>query len=164
MVKKQNRHLMSIAVAATCLISSLPSFAEEATLGGFLAVKGAIVGCDKWTDRVLELVRLESEQPLTLLGLPGFEVLGLNAGEIKELIEDRVEQDTGKRPHSLSIEVLGNEAEYRLLLDNYRAHLYALIKGERLCPYPPGKSVPWNEQLDKQEEEIRRIEISRILV
>lgn len=162
MFKRQNQHTMSMAVAVTCLFGSLPCLAEEAVVGGFLAVRGAIVGCESWTDRVLELVRLDSEQPLTLLGLPGFDVLGLNAEEIKELIEDGVEQEAGKRPHSLTVELLKIEAEYRLLLNDYKAHLVALMKES--CPSRPRRSIPWNEQLDEQMEEIRRIEISKVLV
>ena len=159
---KLNRLAMSMTVAVACLFGSVSCLAQEAVVGGFLVVRGAIVGCEQWTNRVLELVRLDSEQPLTLLGMPGFEVLGLNAGEIKELIGDRVEQNTGERPRSLSVDLLRHEADYRLLLNDYAAHLQALIKDS--CPYPQRSTVPFNEQIDEQMEEIRRIDIAKIVV
>ena len=142
------------------ILTSLPCLAEQAKVGSYIVAKGAVVGCETWTDRILDIVEIESEQPVAILGLSGLNVLGLSDAEINELILDMVERETGIRPRTLSIKVIHSEAEYILLLDQYAISLGMLIDGK--CPQPRTKN--WLENIDEEIQQFRREELSRSVV
>ena len=150
------------ALTIILILTSLPCLAEEAKLGSYIVVKGAVAGCEAWTDRILEIVEIESEQPVTILGLPGLSVLGLYDAEIQEMLLDAVEKETGNRPQTLSIRVIHFETEYRLLLNQYAESLNMLIGGKCLRPQPPAKSR--EQRIEEDIEKIRRYELSKFLV
>ena len=145
------------ALTIVLILTSPPCLAEQAKIGSYIVAKGAVVDCETWTDRILDIVEIESEQPVDILGLRGLNVLGLSDSEIGELILDMVESETGNRPQTLSISVMHSEEKYWELLEQYLISLTMLNRGD--CP-SPGHEHP-HEYMEEMIEKIRRANLSR---
>ena len=96
---------------------SIPCLAGEAKLGSYVMARGVIEVCETWTDRILDIVEIESAENLTIMDLPDIEVLGRTEVEITNSILNVIERESGTRPQSLSIELIDSESEYESLLD-----------------------------------------------
>ena len=116
--------------------------------------------CETSTDRVLDIVEIESAGSFTILDLPGIKLLGRNAVEITTSILDVVERETGARPKTLSIEVIDSKSMYRSLLDEYSHSLHHLKVGDCSRESKGSREKDYEEKYDK----IRREELSRSVV
>jgi len=98
-------------------------YADTVEEGNYIVVRGVIKGCEKWTNRVLEVVKVDGPHSISLLGIPEIEVIHQSAQQVKSQLENQVEERTGNRPTSLGIEILGSEVEYRSITYEYRVSL-----------------------------------------
>ena len=128
--------------------------AEEAKLGSYIVARGAVVGCETWTDRILDIVEIKADENPTILNLPDLEILGLNGADIETVVLDRIEQQTGIRPQTISIEIIDSESEYKSLINEYAFSLTRLI--QKRCPK---QRKPPLDNMEEQIEKIRRVEL-----
>ena len=144
------------------LLFAIPCSAGEAELGNYIVVRGAVLGCEAWTDRILEIVKIESEAKPTVLGIPDIEVLGSSEEQIKVTVSDAIEKETGTRPQSLSIELINSVPELRPLVGFYAYSLQEFKKDE--CPMEfKHRKIP-GHYLEEQIEKLRREILGRSVV
>ena len=132
-----------LAAVIVFLTFSATSHAQSVEVGDYLVVRGAIAGCEGWENRILDVKKVQDDRPLEVLGLRAMDVLGLDSREIHIQLLRSISAATGRTPKSLRVEILNDDSEYRLIIGEYRASLYALIKDKcalehrRLDPLEP---------------------------
>lgn len=152
-----------------------PSWADEAEPGSYIVVRGAIAQCPNWTGRILNIEQVDGEGVVAFLQLPPLEAAGLDAGEIQKKVLDTIEEQTGHRPVTISVEILANEAEYRLLLNQYIHSLQSMVHDR--CPpdCSPGmtgwpackeewKTRPQQNDREDSIEKLRRLKLAESVV
>ncbi len=152
---------LTLTVLTICFAASFQ--AKSAETVSYIVVRGAVIGCEDWTDRILNLINVKDEPNPSILGLPSIDVWGLDAAQIEESVLDTIEKSTGTKPKTLSVELIDSEPEYRLLINEYMYSLNNLMRGQ--CPRQFKKGN--NHQrpiIDEKMEEIRRQEMARLVV
>ena len=146
---------MKIFLCILLMASPITGMAQTAVEGGYIVVRGAVKDCPEWTNRILDAVKIEDQTPITILEISGFSVVGLSHDQVEKELIKAIATNTGKRPESLSVDILASDAEYQIIVkEHYRSSLM-LQKG--VCPH---KDTEGNEQRQKEMEEIRLLEIS----
>jgi len=65
------------------LTYSTACIAETANIGDYVIVRGGITGCEEWSHRVLDMVEIEHETSISLIGIDDIAVLNLSQSEIE---------------------------------------------------------------------------------
>lgn len=144
--------------------------AQTAAEGGYIVVRGAVNDCKEWTNRILDAVKIENQAPVTILNLPGFSVVGLNHEQVESKLSEAIKTLTGRRPETLSVEILASDVEYQTIAKEYYTSLALLIDGE--CPFSKARNQKIDrdqmkdrlQKIENPQEKIRLMEISRRIV
>lgn len=146
---------MKIILYILLITSPIIGMAETATEGGYIVVRGAVKDCSEWQKRILDVVKIESQAPITLLEIPGFSVVGLSHNQLEDELSETIEKITGKSPDTLSVEVLSSDEEYQAIAKEYLMSLKMLVAGK--CPYRKANDTEKN-----QKDELERIRLKNI--
>lgn len=133
MISRHNRRCWAAKLPGLLLLAwSVLCQAQEVEVGSYIVVRGAVQGCEQWTGRILEVVKVEPSQPVPLLGLPPLDYVGLSAEEISLVLQAKIESLTGYRPRTVWVEVLATDDEYRRIRTDYQSSVHYLSEGR--CP------------------------------
>ena len=145
-----------VAVSTQC-------FAQVADEGSYVVVRGAVSGCERWTSRILDAVKIEGEEPISLLGIPEIDAWSLEKKQIKTNLLSAIEKLRGSEPESISVEILESEAKYNTIAREFLFSLNLLLDGS--CPFKGFESMKrGNEDLEEGIEKIKRSELARSVV
>lgn len=157
------KRTLKLTVFLVSLNWSAICFAQTADVGNFIVVSGALRGCEEWTGRILDVEKIEDDQPLRLLNLPGISVIGLDGEGILQVLESAVLQQTGNKPKSLSVQVIDSVRLPRTIFEEYGVSLRLMIDDE--CPEGPidipAKRKLREYKLEEDIQKIRQMELSR---
>ena len=120
------------------------------------------MGCEAWDDRILEIVEVVFEGQPTILGISNVPVLGNSLEAIEEFVLVAIEQSTGRRPSTLSFELVESVLELKPLIDPHRYSTKALNAG--VCPPQFDYRNQREIRIEDQIEQIRLEELSRSVV
>ncbi len=151
-------HMKTILLSTLLAVSS-PSFADTVKEGNYVVVRGAVKGCEHSARLIFDVVKVEDSNPISILSIPDINVIGQSAQQIELKLEDKIEHRTGRRPTTLSINILQIERDYRNILTEYRLSLAHI---ERLDCSPLHKrrqQYRYLRNLDEQMEKIRLMEL-----
>jgi len=113
----------------TAFLWASTGYAQTVEPGTIVVVWGAVIGCEEWPDRILDLEVVPLEGAIELLGQE-FYVQGLSNDEVLGQIKAKIKGETGREPTTLR---LSNERRItRKLTQAYtisQTHLEALT-----CP------------------------------
>ncbi len=159
---------MRFAIFLALVVWGSSCLAQTATNGTYVVVRGAVKGCEDWTERILDIEEVKDDKPINLLDISNINVVGLEGKGIQLLLESEIKIRTGNEPKSIKVQVLDLIRLPRGIWDQYRFSLFALLDGE--CPVDPQR-IPvsrepptYPERLEKEIEKLRRLELSRALV
>lgn len=144
------------------VIWCLPSYPQVAEDGRYVLIKGALLGCEGWTDRVLDVEQVESGGRVSLLGINDFPVLGQEREDIEAGLLSAIKERTGRRPQTLAVEILMSRAEYEMVVPAYLTSLNYLL--DKKCPTGLEKRRDRKWDLDEKNEMIRNMEIAKKVV
>lgn len=98
---------MKALLIIALLVWGTSCLAQSAQEGSYIVVRGAVEGCEVWSDRILDVVKVDNDTPIKLLGIPDISVAGLTHKQIKSNLLMAVENHTGKKPESITVKILG---------------------------------------------------------
>ena len=148
---------MKILLYILLVTSPIISMAQTAAEGGYIVVRGAVKDCIEWPNRILDAVKIDNQEPVTILEIPGFYVVGLNHKQVENELYEAIEHVAGKRPETLSVEILASDAAYQTIAKEHLISVNALVAGS--CPYRKIKDA---KKIQEEElEKMRLMEISR---
>ncbi len=146
---------MKIFLYILLLTSPIIGMAQTANEGSYIVVRGAVKDCSEWGNRILDAVKIENQAPITILEMPGFSVLGLSHTQVEDELSDAIEKITGKRPDTLSVDILASDAEYQTIAKEYLMSQTMLVEGK--CPFRKTHDIKKN-----REEELERLRLEKI--
>lgn len=118
--------IVFIASGTQCLAQSVGN-------GSYIVIRGAVEDCKAWSDRILDVAKVEDNKPVTLLNIPDISVMQLNSEQINLNLLTTIQNLTGNQPESITVEILESEAEYQSIVKEYGTSLNALLSGS--CPF-----------------------------
>ena len=142
-----------IAWGTQCLAQSVHD-------GSYVVVRGAVEGCELWSFRILDVTRVEGDDPVSLLNIPDISVAGLTDKQVKSNLVTAIQSITGTKPESITVEILESEQEYQSIAKEYLVSLNALLDG--FCPVK--SQSPGLEDLEKSIQKIRKQDIARSVI
>jgi len=129
--------------------------AQTAAEGGYIIVRGAVKDCSEWKNRILDTVKIGNQAPITILEMPGFSVLGLSREQVENELSEAIKKITGKRPETLSVDILVSDEEYQAIAKEQLMSLTMLVEGK--CPF---RKTDGAERI--REEELERMRLKEI--
>ena len=155
--KSRRLNGMSTRLLVILLLWSSPGYCQLAVEGNYVVVQGALMGCETWKDRILDVARVGSEGRVDLLDYQGIEVLGKSGQDIETLLLAAIEARTDRRPKTLVVTVLTSEQEYRQLVQLYILSLNYFLDNH--CPVGSRRGNDKNRDLDENNEILRRKDV-----
>ena len=140
------------------LIWSSPGQSQTAEEGNYIVVRGAIIGCNKPTGRVLDVVLVDGFGVVSLVGIPNIKVKSLDGNNIKSKLLDAIESKIGNRPESVEVSVLTTIEESLALLKERDKSLEDCVPSQNIIR---GNNTKSNQGIDI---EIRRAKLFELLV
>ena len=131
-----------------CLILiawSFPCFSQTADEGNYVVVRGAVQGCEHWYFRILDVVKIQGPETISLLGIPDIPVTGLDTKQIRLNLVSEIERRMGTAPKTVRIEILESDQQYEGIIDEYMRSLSSFT--DKKCLYSPNKRPGWEGKL-----------------
>ena len=153
---------MRTALATFLLLISFTCFAETVQTGNFIVVRGAVLGCEAWDKRILDIVEISHDEGQTIVGISGVKFVGSDLAEIEAEVLGAIENNTGVRPKTLTFELIESVLDIKPLIDPYLYSTRALDAG--FCPPRYDLRIDRKIPIEEQIEELRREELSRSVV
>ena len=153
---------MRIVLSALLILVPMSCLAGGAEPGNYIVVRGAVLGCEAWDDRILDIVEVEKARHPTILGIRDMDVLGKSEEEIETAVLGKVESETGTRPESLSIELVDSVLDLKPLINPY---LYSSrMLGMGICPPNIAQRKSQENFYEEQIDKLRRAELAKKVV
>ena len=151
---------MKAALIFTIAIWSTLCHSQLAEEGSYVLVRSAVKGCERWTSRILDVVRVEDKETVTLMAVPNVVVKQLDHNQIKANLLAAIQDLTDNQPESFEVEILESYQQYRLIVKEYISSSNRRVSGT--CPFWYEQRHHWH--IEEQIEKIRRRDIARSMV
>lgn len=146
------RHLAVVLVVAW----AASSHAQVVEKGDYVVVRGALAACTCWSDRVIDVARIDGYGAVEVLGRE-IPALGEAYDAMRQGILEAIAEHTGAAPKSLTVEILKP--------DQYGSDLmgdFAMSRRHPLAWCPSGNVIRESSgsPSDADAESIRRLELA----